>query len=49
MNSFSFDPSFCHTLDCMILVHPDQYIANILPVDDFAGLTRFFDGILTGA
>ncbi len=32
---------------CMIVVRPDQYIAHVLPLDGFAKLTAFFDGILS--
>jgi phenol 2-monooxygenase len=35
------------TQGCMIVVRPDQYVANILPLDGFAALSAFFDGILT--
>ncbi|MFC2968515.1 FAD-dependent monooxygenase [Acidimangrovimonas pyrenivorans] len=31
---------------CMIVVRPDQYIAQILPLDGRAELSGFFDGIL---
>jgi phenol 2-monooxygenase len=31
---------------CMIVVRPDQYIANVLPLDGYAELSAFFDGIL---
>lgn len=34
---------------CMIVVRPDQYIANILPLDDFEALSSFFDGVLLPA
>jgi phenol 2-monooxygenase len=34
---------------CMIVVRPDQYIANILPLDDFDALSSFFDGVLLPA
>jgi len=29
---------------CMVVVRPDQYIANILPLDAYAGISEFFDG-----
>jgi phenol 2-monooxygenase len=32
---------------CMIVVRPDQYVANILPLDGFDELTAYFDGVLT--
>ncbi|PLX36016.1 MAG: phenol 2-monooxygenase [Hyphomicrobiales bacterium] len=31
---------------CMIVVRPDQYIAQILPLDGYADLAAFFDGFL---
>ncbi|MEC9198361.1 MAG: FAD-binding monooxygenase [Pseudomonadota bacterium] len=31
---------------CMIVVRPDQYIANVLPLDGYSELSAFFDGIL---
>ncbi|WP_204115209.1 FAD-dependent monooxygenase [Shimia biformata] len=31
---------------CMVIVRPDQYTANILPLDDTAALSGFFDRIL---
>lgn len=31
---------------CMIVVRPDQYVSNVLPLDDVRGLAAFFDGIL---
>jgi phenol 2-monooxygenase (NADPH) len=31
---------------CMIVVRPDQYIANVLPLNGFAALSAFFAGIL---
>lgn len=34
---------------CMIVVRPDQYIANVLPLSDRQGLAGFFDAILTPA
>lgn len=34
---------------CMIVVRPDQYIANILPLDAYDELAGFFDGILLPA
>ncbi len=35
------------THGCMIIVRPDQYVANVLPLDGFADLSTFFDGILS--
>ncbi len=31
---------------CIVIVRPDQYVAEVLPLDDYAGLARFFDGVL---
>ncbi|MDD3786492.1 MAG: FAD-dependent monooxygenase [Hydrogenophaga sp.] len=31
---------------CMIVVRPDQYVANVLPLDGFDELSAFFAGIL---
>jgi phenol 2-monooxygenase len=31
---------------CMVVVRPDQYVANVLPLDDFAGLASYFDGFM---
>ena len=31
---------------CLVVVRPDQYVANVLPLDDFAGLSAFFAGVL---
>ncbi len=31
---------------CIVVVRPDQYVATILALDDFEGLSRFFDGVL---
>ncbi len=31
---------------CMIIVRPDQYVANVLPLDGFEALSRFFSGVL---
>ncbi len=35
-----------HELGCMIIVRPDQYVADVLPIDDHAALSRFFAGVL---
>jgi phenol 2-monooxygenase len=32
---------------CMVVVRPDQYIAHVLPLDDYAQLAAFFDGFMT--
>lgn len=34
---------------CMIVVRPDQYIANVLPLDAYADLSAFFAGFLLPA
>ncbi|RTE91393.1 3-hydroxybenzoate 4-monooxygenase [Bradyrhizobium sp. LVM 105] len=31
---------------CMVVVRPDQYVANVLPLDDFAGLASYFDAFM---
>jgi phenol 2-monooxygenase len=31
---------------CMIVVRPDQYVANILPLDGYEALATYFRGIL---
>jgi phenol 2-monooxygenase len=31
---------------CMVVVRPDQYVAAVLPIDDFAGLASFFDAFM---
>ncbi|MCP3373034.1 FAD-binding monooxygenase [Bradyrhizobium cajani] len=31
---------------CIVVVRPDQYVATVLPLDDFAGLAAFFDGFM---
>jgi phenol 2-monooxygenase (NADPH) len=31
---------------CLVIVRPDQYIAQILPLDDMDGLAAFFDGFM---
>ncbi|HPE60643.1 MAG TPA: FAD-binding monooxygenase [Thiolinea sp.] len=33
---------------CIIIVRPDQYVADVLPLDDHARLTQFFAGVLLG-
>ncbi|MEK9723424.1 MAG: FAD-binding monooxygenase [Rhodospirillaceae bacterium] len=30
---------------CMVVVRPDQYVAHVLPLDDWPALAAFFDGI----
>ncbi|MFK4754207.1 MULTISPECIES: FAD-dependent monooxygenase [Oceanospirillaceae] len=31
---------------CIVIVRPDQYVADVLPLDDYASLTAFFNGVL---
>jgi phenol 2-monooxygenase len=31
---------------CMIVVRPDQYIAQVLPLDGYKQLVSFFDGFM---
>ena len=31
---------------CMVIVRPDQHIANILPLDEFTKLSEFFNGFM---
>ena len=31
---------------CMVVVRPDQYVANVLPLDGYAELSAFFAGVL---
>ncbi|MBB4359098.1 phenol 2-monooxygenase [Bradyrhizobium sp. CIR18] len=31
---------------CMVVVRPDQYVANVLPLSDFAGLASYFDAFM---
>lgn len=33
---------------CMVVVRPDQYVANVLPLDGFEELSAFFAGFMTG-
>jgi phenol 2-monooxygenase (NADPH) len=35
------------TEGCMVLVRPDQYVANVLPLDGHAELETFFDGFMS--
>jgi phenol 2-monooxygenase len=37
------------TNGCIVVVRPDQFVANILPLDAFAELTAFFDRFMVGA
>lgn len=34
---------------CIVVVRPDQYVAHVLPLDGYAELTAFFNGILLPA
>lgn len=34
---------------CMVVVRPDQYVAQVLPLDDFDGLAAYFDGFMVQA
>lgn len=34
---------------CMVVVRPDQYVAQVLPLDGFVELTAFFDGFMVRA
>lgn len=38
--------SIDRTSGCVIIVRPDQYVANILPLDAFAELSAFFAGFM---
>ena len=31
---------------CMVVVRPDQHVANVLPLNAYAELTAFFDGFM---
>ena len=34
---------------CMVVVRPDQYVAQVLPLDSFAELASYFDGFMLRA
>ncbi|MGL9617950.1 FAD-binding monooxygenase [Bradyrhizobium sp. U531] len=34
---------------CMVVVRPDQYVASVLKLDDFAGLASYFDAFMLRA
>ena len=34
---------------CMVVVRPDQYIANVLPLHGFDALAGFFEGFMIEA
>ena len=31
---------------CMVVVRPDQYIAQVLPIDGYEKLAKYFDGFM---
>jgi phenol 2-monooxygenase len=31
---------------CIVIVRPDQYVADVLPLNDYSSLTAFFKGVL---
>ena len=31
---------------CVVVVRPDQYVADVLPLDAYADLSAFFDGFM---
>lgn len=37
------------TAGCMVVVRPDQYVAQVLPLDGFAELASYFDGFILPA
>jgi phenol 2-monooxygenase len=34
---------------CMVVARPDQYVATVLPLDDFAALAAYFDAVMLQA
>jgi phenol 2-monooxygenase len=34
------------TVGCMVVVRPDQYVAQVLPVDGYGQLAAYFDGFM---
>jgi len=36
-------------LGCVVVVRPDQYVANVLPLDAYADLSAFFAGFMLPA
>lgn len=34
---------------CMVVVRPDQYVADILPLDDYKRLSSYFSGFMQRA
>jgi phenol 2-monooxygenase len=37
------------TRGCMVVVRPDQFVAQVLPLDAHAQLAAFFDGFMLRA
>jgi len=37
------------TAGCLVIVRPDQYVAQVLPLDDYRQLASFFDGFMMPA
>ena len=37
------------TAGCMVVVRPDQYVAQVLPLDGYGQLASFFDGFMVPA
>ena len=31
---------------CIVIVRPDQYVANVLPLDGYRSLSAFFEGFM---
>jgi phenol 2-monooxygenase len=34
---------------CVVIVRPDQYVAEVLPLDDYKGFCDFFSNVLLEA
>jgi len=34
------------TRGCAVVVRPDQYVAHVLPLDDYSELASFFNGFM---
>jgi phenol 2-monooxygenase len=32
---------------CLVIVRPDQYIAHVLPLDAYAALAAYFEGVIS--
>jgi 2-polyprenyl-6-methoxyphenol hydroxylase-like FAD-dependent oxidoreductase len=41
--------SICRREGCIVIIRPDQYIANVLPLSDFDGISAFFDAFMVPA